>query len=1222
MPLNTAFEKSSLEKHSAVVSKVLSFLVTLSVMAVSLGAGLALAQSPVSDDFDGNALNTNLWTSATPAGGSVTIGNGHVNLAVPGGSNHDAVVGGDNSVRILQRIGDTDFDVAAKFDSAPGQQYQGEGILVQQDSGTYLRLEFSSDGSRTVLSANSVVGGSQQGLGQVALNNASAPLWLRVQRSGSNWTLSYSNDGVSYTTAGSYAVTINVSAIGPYAWNYNIDPTQAPAITAAVDYFYNLSSPSPTTATPTFSPAATTFPSSLSVALADATSGATIYYTTDGSAPTTTSRVYATPITISATTTITAFAIASGDILSAVTSATYTLTPNTQPGGPISDDFNASTLNTALWTATTPGGGSVTVSNGHANLGAPAGSNHDPLVGGNNSVRILQTIANSDFDVTAKFDSAPTQQYEGEGILVQQDSGTYLRLEFSSDGNTTVVSGNYISAGSQQGLGQLAIGSVSAPLWLRVQRSGNNWTASYSSDGSSYSSAVTFSQSLAVSALGPYAWNYNVVPGNSPPITAAVDYFYNLGQTGGTNPPVISNIKATPGNNAATITWQTDESSTNQVNWGTTVNYGSNSSNNNLVTTHSASLTNLTCGTTYDFDVSSTNSSGQSSTSGNQTFFTSACGGGGGPVSDSFDGSSLNTALWAFINPAGDAVLTMNGTAATLNLPQSSVHDPWTGGNGGVRLMQNVPNSDFQVQVRFQSDVEIGNQEEGIIVQQDSNNFLRFDFLCDGTSVRLFSAGINGGNATIFVNNPIPVTQAPIWLQVQRSGNNWVESWSTDGQNFFTGAQFSYAMTVSSIGPYAGNAGASVSTTPAFTAVVDYFFNTAQPVSNVDGPPPFQAVTIEANPPSTLVEKALADIEGTGRLNPVAGFEAPSNGGIYWYGYPASGQLTDPWLKHPIVSDGNAYEDMLPLDVNGDGAVDIIASYTPPNGNLQVVWFENPRGNGGNPATSTWTMHSIGNGQGEDNLVLADLDGDGKIDVVTAAFIFFQNSPTSWTQVQYNSANRGSALLDIGSGNGSINLVGTSPSQQYNTVWFENPREHGGNARTDPWVTHFIAPGYPCNDTDCPGGDYSVATFNAADLNGDGKMDVVMGQSEDPGGIAPPPGGLLWFEAPADRRNGTWIRHVVDANYVDTHCVRIADMDHNGTLDLVTSEQDQSTFRRVSVFYNDGLGNFSQEIVSNAEGHQTTIGDVQGNGAIDIFNSGHGYFGDIHPLQLFMNPVR
>ncbi len=230
---------------------------------------------------------------------------------------------------------------------------------------------------------------------------------------------------------------------------------------------------------------------------------------------------------------------------------------------PTSDDFNGSSLNTSLWTASSPAGGSVNVSNGHAYLAVPGGSNHDAFVGGNNSVRILQNVSNSDFDVAAKFDSTVSGQYQGQGILVQQNSGTYLRIELSSNGSQTFISAAFINNGNQNSFFTNAISGVSSPVWLQAQRSGNSWTVSYSTDGNNYTTGGTFNQSLTVSAIGPYAWNYNNNPSASPAITAAVDNFYNLNNCCSGQPPVISavgtnSITSTSGN----VTWTTDKSLT------------------------------------------------------------------------------------------------------------------------------------------------------------------------------------------------------------------------------------------------------------------------------------------------------------------------------------------------------------------------------------------------------------------------------------------------------------------------------------------------------------------------------------------------------------------------------------------------------------------------------------------------------------------------------------
>ena len=81
----------------------------------------------------------------------------------------------------------------------------------------------------------------------------------------------------------------------------------------------------PTVATPTFSPAAGTYTSAQSVTISSATEGATIYYTTDGTEPTTNSTQYNGAISVSSSTTIKAIATAAGYDNSSVATATYTI---------------------------------------------------------------------------------------------------------------------------------------------------------------------------------------------------------------------------------------------------------------------------------------------------------------------------------------------------------------------------------------------------------------------------------------------------------------------------------------------------------------------------------------------------------------------------------------------------------------------------------------------------------------------------------------------------------------------------------------------------------------------------------------------------------------------------------------------------------------------------------------------------------------------------------
>ena len=82
---------------------------------------------------------------------------------------------------------------------------------------------------------------------------------------------------------------------------------------------------------PTFAPAAGTYTENQSVALSSSTDGATIYYTTDGTTPTTGSNVYSGAISVTGTagesisTTIKAIAVKAGMQTSSVVSATYVI---------------------------------------------------------------------------------------------------------------------------------------------------------------------------------------------------------------------------------------------------------------------------------------------------------------------------------------------------------------------------------------------------------------------------------------------------------------------------------------------------------------------------------------------------------------------------------------------------------------------------------------------------------------------------------------------------------------------------------------------------------------------------------------------------------------------------------------------------------------------------------------------------------------------------------
>ncbi|MBI5676506.1 MAG: hypothetical protein HZC48_11915 [Nitrospirae bacterium] len=92
---------------------------------------------------------------------------------------------------------------------------------------------------------------------------------------------------------------------------------------------------------------------------------------------------------------------------------------------------------------------------------------------------------------------------------------------------------------------------------------------------------------------------------------------------GGYSSILISNIAVSDiTTNSATITWTTDQLSDSLVDYGETTGYGGSAYDATLTTSHSITLDNLTASSTYHFKVTSTDDSGLSASSGDDTFTT------------------------------------------------------------------------------------------------------------------------------------------------------------------------------------------------------------------------------------------------------------------------------------------------------------------------------------------------------------------------------------------------------------------------------------------------------------------------------------------------------------------------------------------------------------------------------------------------------------------------
>jgi hypothetical protein len=180
------------------------------------------------------------WGIVSPAGGSASISNSHLFIGVPGGSNHDALLPPNQAVRVLQAIGNANYDVAIKIDSSlfAGDANTSQGLMVQSDSQNFITFALETDGSKIGLSAHTVTSGvATTVLEDSDLSQYQNPMYLRLTRNNSNYVAFYSTDGISWTQAATFTDTRVMTGIGPFAGNHNDTPANAVPVVMSVNWF-------------------------------------------------------------------------------------------------------------------------------------------------------------------------------------------------------------------------------------------------------------------------------------------------------------------------------------------------------------------------------------------------------------------------------------------------------------------------------------------------------------------------------------------------------------------------------------------------------------------------------------------------------------------------------------------------------------------------------------------------------------------------------------------------------------------------------------------------------------------------------------------------------------------------------------------------------------------------------------------------------------------------